>query len=35
MIKRSYGYGLVIAPLYVSVANAQCPVVDAIANKVA
>jgi hypothetical protein len=35
MIKRSYFYGLVIGVLYVTVANAQYPVVDAIANKVA
>jgi len=35
MTKRSYLFGLVIALLYVSIANAQYPVVDAIANKVA
>jgi hypothetical protein len=35
MTKRSYLFALVIALLYVSVANAQYPVVDAIANKVA
>jgi hypothetical protein len=35
MIRRSYFYALVIGLLYVSVANAQYPVVDAIANKVA
>jgi len=35
MIKRSYLFMLVIGLLYVSVANAQYPVLDAIANKVA
>jgi hypothetical protein len=35
MIKRSYLFALVIALLYVSVANAQYPIADAIANKVA
>jgi len=35
MTKRSYLFGLLIALLYVSVANAQYPVADAIANKVA
>jgi OOP family OmpA-OmpF porin len=34
-MKRSYLFALLIALLYVSVANAQYPVVDAIANKVA
>jgi hypothetical protein len=34
MMKRSYLFALLIALLYVSVANAQYPVVDAIANKV-
>jgi hypothetical protein len=35
MMKHSYLFALVIALLYVSVANAQYPVADAIANKVA
>jgi hypothetical protein len=35
MMKRSYLFALLIALLYGSVANAQYPVVDAIANKVA
>ena len=35
MIKRSYLFALVIGLLYVSVANAQYPILDAIANKVA
>jgi hypothetical protein len=35
MMKRSYLFALLMALLYVSVANAQYPVVDAIANKVA
>jgi hypothetical protein len=35
MIKRSYLCALVIALLYVSVANAQYPILDAIANRVA
>jgi hypothetical protein len=35
MTKRSYLLALLIALLYVSVANAQYPVVDAIATKVA
>ena len=35
MIRRCYFYALVLGLLYVSVANAQYPVVDAIANKVA
>ncbi len=35
MIKRSYLFALVLGLLYVSVANAQYPILDAIANKVA
>src|SRR5271167_3728470 len=35
MIKRSYLCALVVALLYVSVANAQYPILDAIANRVA
>jgi hypothetical protein len=35
MMKRSYLFALLIVLLYVSVANAQYPVVDTIANKVA
>jgi hypothetical protein len=35
MITRSYLFAMAIALLYVTVANAQYPVVDAIANKVA
>jgi hypothetical protein len=35
MIKCSYLFALVIGLLYVSVANAQYPILDAIANKVA
>jgi len=35
MIKRSYLFALGITLLYVTVANAQYPVADAIANKVA
>ena len=35
MIKRSYLFALVIALLYVGIADAQYPILDAIANKVA
>ncbi len=35
MIKRSYLFALVLGLLYVSLANAQYPILDAIANKVA
>ena len=35
MIRRSYLFALVIALLYVGIANAQHPILDAIANRVA
>jgi len=35
MMKRSYLFALVIALLYVGIANAQHPILDAIANRVA
>jgi len=34
MIRRSYLFALVIALLYVGIANAQHPILDAIANRV-
>lgn len=35
MIKRSYLFALVIGLLYMGVSNAQYPILDAIANKIA
>jgi hypothetical protein len=35
MIKRSYMFALLIGLLYIGVANAQYPILDAIANKIA